>query len=376
MNTIQKWMLRAVFAILGFIGMFILGGGLAHADTPEPTQPIPGIVLPPELTTLADQANGAFQQAQADMATAGQQLQQAVTTALQPAPAPQPAVPPTVFGSPEADAAVTSVLPKSVPEIVQDVVDPAFEAGLSVIYEQPIKLPNETMSKDAPLSEQLAAAVDLFAVHQVAPNTAPCGSNTPLDETACAAGIVQGNKPGPESMATINVINRYGIVFNISPAGNPCFGTVLSLQYCNNNIMMSELMMSRGIAIENNDPSLGERIGVLAHEEGHHQDALRENEGRFFNRLKGDVNNVLASEQNADKAAGETLQNAVNAGDLSSEEGEKGFALFPRIGRVNEDGTHEATHGSPEMREDAANQGRELANDGRPSTREDYELVG
>lgn len=73
MNAVLKWVIRMSLLILGALGLYF-GGGVAHADAPDPAQPIPGMVLPPEFTALADQANGALQQAQTDMAAAGQQL--------------------------------------------------------------------------------------------------------------------------------------------------------------------------------------------------------------------------------------------------------------------------------------------------------------
>lgn len=383
MNTIITWVQRALLLLVLAVGAVIFAAGAAQADSTEPAPPaVPGIIVPQELVDLGNQIGGALQQAQidataaydqaqadaaatvtkaeADIAAARTGVEQAITTALHPAPAPIPApLEPSVLGSPEADKMVTDMLPKSVPEIVQDVVDPAHEAWLATMYGAPLHIPDVTMDKNAPLVDQIDTTVQLFTVTRVTPNVALCGSNNHLHETACAAGIVEMSKTGSAPMATINVIGKYGFKFYFTEYGTPCYGDVLALQYCDDNIWLSEQMMQYGVAIaEDHDPSLGERVAVIGHEEGHHQDAVAAREDQFYLHLSEDVEHVLASEQAADTEAGRVLQRAVNNGQLSVEEAETGYALFPRLGHTNEDGTPEETHGSAEMRANASRTGQ------------------
>lgn len=375
----RRWraLLLVIFGAMTIWGL-VWAAGSAHADYPAPEPPQPSVPFTfPTLTipipgTLQQQADELGMQAQITVNDAIRNTQKEVLTAVtnltQPAPAAIPAVAPAVppVISPEIDKAITDTLPASLPELTQQVVDPVYEAVLSTIFGVPAKMPEiERMDKNTPLSTQIGAAIDLFAVKDITPDLNACGGESIEAKTACGAGVVADNVPDGESITKINLVSRYGVEAWITPWGNICGGYISSMAYCG-EIYASKYMFTQ-LAADPNNITQSEVTLVLAHENQHGRDAIAFEEkstdvfkygpnvfnsgpGAFFAHTQADTANEFHYEQRADSGGMTIVRAAVEKGQLPPEAVEQGYALLGRIGYTMPDGSSEPTHGSSEDR--------------------------
>ncbi len=381
MSSILEFAKRGWQAILllliGILAAIAWAASSAHADysAPEPSPTVPFTF--PTLTipipgTLQQQADELGMQTQITVNDAIRNTQKEVLTAVtnltQPAPAAIPAVAPAVppVISPEIDKAITDTLPASLPELTQQVVDPVFEAGLSTILGVPAKMPEiERMDKDTPLSTQIEATVDLFAVKDVVPDMNACGGESIEAKAACGAAIIADNVPNGEPIAKINLVSRYGAEAWVAPWGSVCGGYISSMAYCG-EVYASKYMFTL-LAADPNNITQSEVTLVLAHENQHSRDAtafkrkstevfvygpyvFNSGPGAFFAHTQESTANEFHYEQRADSGGMTIVRAAVEKGQLPPEAVEQGYALLGRIGYTMPDGSAEPTHGSSKDR--------------------------
>ncbi len=357
MNTIKRILVSVGIAIAGML----VYAGIASADEIN----IPGlgftIQAPAEIAnpvnTFVGQLPAEQKQVVSDLAS---QIPTQIPTIPINIEAPvqdiTPDAPAPALLPPNLDKGITAGLTKSLPNMVEETLQPVLDTAIKVgISPEAYAPPVTPTDPNEPLSVQLQQVQNLFVSRRVHADPSYCSKIISLEsQVACSLAIIDensGNGPAP----AVTLIAPFSFKLD-NTNGGKCGYYVLSNNYCNDGIHVSPAIltaMAQGVGYD--QPTLAQTTGVIAHEREHamQDQRMAENGQSMSAFVKASHDNTFSLEQGADTGAGVTIGNAQSNGVFTQDDIDSFVALI----RSTSPDHHEVTHGSKDERQGAIEDG-------------------